>query len=122
VQGGESRASEMKPNGIPRVDWGRERRSWMREESKRGADESDDACADEPVSGCLSGIGVLRSNEADDDAAGDHAGDPCGVEVALWSRGLRGGLNWHVQIDAEHVGLIDAEACAGGLPGGLQKR
>lgn len=88
----------------------------MRQECKRCADEADDTRADKAVLGCLSGIRALRSNEADDDAAGDHAGDPCGMVIALGGC-LRPGLSGPVTINAENLSAIEAEASIGRVAG-----
>lgn len=88
----------------------------MRQKREWGADEADDPCADKAVFGCLSGIRALRSNEADDDAAGDHAGDPCGMVIALGGC-LRPGLSRPVTVNAENLSAIESEASIGRIAG-----
>ena len=60
----------------------------MGKKRKRCADSADGGCADQPVLCGSASVGVLGGDDADDEAAGDHAGDPGRMIVALWSRGL----------------------------------
>ena len=107
-----NRALESKPYSVLRIDRAWRRNLRMRQEGERGADEADNAGADEACFGGCAGVGAARRDQADDDAAGNHAGDPSGVIVTLGTSGLRCRLKWRVHSDAQHAGVIDAEACA----------
>lgn len=84
----------------------------MWQEGQWCPDEANNACADESVFGCPSCSGASRSNEADDEAAGNHAGDPCRVVIALGTDDLHRRLPQQIEVDTKHIGMIEPEAHA----------
>ena len=87
----------------------------LRQENERRADRADHKCADQPISCGSIRVCVLRSDDTDDQTAGDNAGDPPGVIVALRSAGPSDRGVGPIEIDAEDLHSIEAMADSGGI-------
>src|SRR4051794_17585435 len=86
--------------------WWRCVRLWQ--ERERGTDGAHDSCADQSIACGSIRVCVLRSNDPDNQAPGNHAGDPPWMVVALRWSSLRRRVET-VEVDAQHFYTIESE-------------
>ena len=84
----------------------------MRQECERSADGSHHGCANQAVLCGLACVCVLRSDDADDEASGDHAGDPGWVIVAFGLAGLSLIETGPIEVNAEHINAVETKSSA----------
>ena len=89
----------------------------MRQECQRSANDADGSSADQAVLCGFARVRMLRRDESDDQAAGDHAGDPGGMVVAFSVASLRDSHTCPVEVNACNLGSIETEAYAFGIAG-----
>ncbi len=113
------RRPEAHSDSVLRIERTRERRFRRRQKRQRCADQSNYSCSNQAGPGGGTGISAARGAHADDETAGDDAGDPCRVVVVLGSGNMCLHRTRQIQIHAEHVGVIEAEANSPWITGGI---
>ena len=88
----------------------------LRQERERRTDGAHDSRAYQTIACGSIRVCVLRGNDADNQAPGDHAGDPSGMIVALSSPRLCDRGIGSIEVDAQHFCTIEAEPYSGRIP------
>lgn len=84
----------------------------LREKDERCTNCTDYCCADQAVARRSVRVCVLRSYDSDNQASGDHAGDPRGVIVSLGLPNLSRRFAGSIEIHSRYLSSIEAVADA----------